>query len=188
MKKFLFATLPSNDLGLLAQSLPIARELKRRGQDIAFCSPGKAPRKVIDAAGFENLHLRYAPFLPGLAMAERSDLVIHHGGYGSCQTGHYAGTPAVIIPTYSERESNARRVAGTGAGDFVLPAADGSGRNKKVDRGQLRAKIERVLSDPSFKENAKRISEKMRAFGGAAEAAHMIENHILGADGKNKRP
>jgi len=40
----------------------------------------------------------YASYVPGLAMAERSDLLIHHGGYGSCQTGLYAGTPAVIIP------------------------------------------------------------------------------------------
>jgi len=48
-------------------------------------------------------------------MAERSDLLIHHGGYGSCQTGLVTGTPAVIIPTYAERESNARRIAALGA-------------------------------------------------------------------------
>src|SRR5215510_1678795 len=64
-----------------------------------------------------NFH--HEPYLPGLAMAERSDLLIHHGGYGSCQTGLYAGKPAVIIPTYSERESNARRVVATGAGALV---------------------------------------------------------------------
>ncbi|HOO90126.1 MAG TPA: hypothetical protein PLA74_04815, partial [Syntrophales bacterium] len=49
-------------------------------------------------------NFRHEPFVPGLAMAERSDLLIHHGGYGSCQTGLYTGTPALIIPTYSERE------------------------------------------------------------------------------------
>ena len=53
-------------------------------------------------------HFHFEPFVPGLSMAEQSDLLIHHGGYGSCQTGLYTGTPAVIIPTYSERESNAR--------------------------------------------------------------------------------
>jgi hypothetical protein len=55
MKKFLFATLPSNDLGLLAQSLPIARELRARGHRVDFCSPAKAPGTVIADAGFGNL-------------------------------------------------------------------------------------------------------------------------------------
>jgi UDP:flavonoid glycosyltransferase YjiC (YdhE family) len=48
-------------------------------------------------------NFRYESYVPGLAMAERSDLIIHHGGYGSCQTGLFTKTPAVIIPTYSER-------------------------------------------------------------------------------------
>jgi len=39
MTKFLFTTLPTNDLGLLTRSLPVADELARRGHEIAFCSP-----------------------------------------------------------------------------------------------------------------------------------------------------
>jgi UDP:flavonoid glycosyltransferase YjiC (YdhE family) len=119
-------------------------------------------------------NFRYEPFVPGLAMAERSDLLIHHGGYGSCQTGLYTGTPAVIIPTYSERESNARRVAAAGAGDFVVPTKDASGK-KHVQVKDLRAKVRRVLSDPSYTVNARRVSEKMQTFGGASEAARLIE-------------
>ena len=119
----------------------------------------------------DNFH--YESFVPGLAMAERSDLLIHHGGYGSCQTGLYTGTPAVIIPTYSERESNARRVAGVGAGELVLPAGSGWGK-KHVDVDELRAKIETVLSDPSYTANARRMGERLRAYGGAPEAARLI--------------
>ena len=55
MKKFLFTTLPSNDLGLLTRSLPIARELRDRGHEITFCSPGKTPNQLISNAGFSNL-------------------------------------------------------------------------------------------------------------------------------------
>ena len=55
MIKFLFTTLPTNDLGLLTRSLPIARELSTRGHTIFFCSPDKAPSKLIAEAGFENL-------------------------------------------------------------------------------------------------------------------------------------
>jgi UDP:flavonoid glycosyltransferase YjiC (YdhE family) len=49
-------------------------------------------------------HFRCYPFVPGLAVAKRSDLMINRGGYGSCQTGPYVGIPAVIIPTHSERK------------------------------------------------------------------------------------
>jgi UDP:flavonoid glycosyltransferase YjiC (YdhE family) len=55
MNRYLFTTLPSNDLGLLTRSLPIARELRNRGHQIAFCSPAKAPNKLISEAGFDNL-------------------------------------------------------------------------------------------------------------------------------------
>ena len=55
MKKFLFTTLPSNDLGLLTRSLPIAQELTKLGHKIVFSSPAKAPDSLIKDAGFENL-------------------------------------------------------------------------------------------------------------------------------------
>ena len=47
MKKILFTSQPSNDFGLLARSLPIADELTKRGNKVAFCSPAKAPDKLI---------------------------------------------------------------------------------------------------------------------------------------------
>ncbi len=121
-------------------------------------------------------NFRHTPYVPGLIMAKRSNLMIHHGGYGSCQTGLYTGTPAVIIPTYSERESNARRVSAVGAGEFILPTADASGRKKYVVPDELRAKIIQVLSTPSYTENAKRISEKMQTMGGISWTADLIED------------
>jgi UDP:flavonoid glycosyltransferase YjiC (YdhE family) len=125
-------------------------------------------------------NFRHEPYVPGVLMAQYSDLMIHHGGYGSCQTGFYTGTPAVIIPTYSERESNARRVKAAGAGEFVVPKTDSSGRKKYVDPNELRATVRRVLSTPSYRENAKRISDKMRTFGGIARTARLIEDFSQG--------
>jgi MGT family glycosyltransferase len=119
-------------------------------------------------------NFRYAAYVPSLDMAKRSNLLIHHGGYGSCQTGLYVGTPAVIIPTYSERESNARRVAAVGAGEIVLPTEDAWWK-KHVRVQELLAKVRQVLSDPSYAANARRISEKMHTYGGAPEAARLIE-------------
>jgi hypothetical protein len=53
--RFLFTTLASNDLVLLARTLPIAAVLTRHGHRVAFCDPAPAPSKLIAAAGFENL-------------------------------------------------------------------------------------------------------------------------------------
>src|SRR5258706_10671212 len=60
MTRFLFTTLPTNDLGLLTRSLPIARELAAHGHTILFCSPAKAPSRLIADAGFVNLIPRHA--------------------------------------------------------------------------------------------------------------------------------
>lgn len=127
------------------------------------------PRKFFPLPA--NFH--YAPYLPGLAMAQRSALLVHHGGYGSCQTGLYTGTPALILPTYSERESNARRIAALGAGEMLLPEI-GTGGKKTVNPQEFRAKVRQLLSTPSYKENAMAIREKLRNYGGPSQAADLI--------------
>ena len=118
-------------------------------------------------------NFRHEPYLPGLKMAAHSDLLIHHGGYGSCQTGLYMGKPAVIIPTLSERESNARRVAAVGAG-VIVPVKLAGGKKQVCPRA-TRDAVRKVLGDLSFAENAQRVSERLRMYGGALAAAKLIE-------------
>ena len=100
--------------------------------------------------------------------------MIHHGGHGASLTGPYTSTPAVIIPTFSERESNARRVVGLGAAEFIVPTEDAEGE-KHVSAEEVWAMVREVLSNPSYAENARRLGGKMRAYGGAPEAARLIE-------------
>jgi UDP:flavonoid glycosyltransferase YjiC (YdhE family) len=107
-------------------------------------------------------------------MAAKSDLLIHHGGHGSSMTGLITGTPAVVVPTYSERESNARRVAALGAG-AVVPPTQGPSGEKELSVEELRVAVRRVLSDPSFAAGARRIAETMKSYGGAPEAARLID-------------
>jgi len=118
-------------------------------------------------------NFRYEPYIPGIAMAERSDLMIHHGGHGASLTGPYTGTPAVIIPTFSERESNARRVAALGAADFIVPKEDEMAE-KHVSVEEVRAKVSQVLSNRSYAGSARRLGDKMQSYGGASEAARLI--------------
>jgi MGT family glycosyltransferase len=119
----------------------------------------------------------FTPYVPGLMMAERCDLMIHHGGYGSCQTGLYVATPSLILPTFSERESNARRIAKLGAGECVLPLKDKK-NDKYFDIDEIRLKAENILSDPTYVINAKECSRKLKSFGGPVKAADLIEDFI----------
>jgi UDP:flavonoid glycosyltransferase YjiC (YdhE family) len=123
-------------------------------------------------------NFQHADFVPGLAMARKSDLLVHHGGYGSCQTGLFTGTPALIIPTFSERESNARRIASVKAGDYILPKSDSRGFDKQVNPDLVREKAMRILSDPVYLKNARDIQQKFESYGGAILAAELITEVI----------
>ena len=96
----------------------------------AIAALGDAPVHVVLTTGHQEFpeevgalpsNFHHAAYLPGLAMAQHCDLMVHHGGHSSVMTGLSAGTPAVIIPTITERESNARRLVALGAGEIVMP-------------------------------------------------------------------
>jgi UDP:flavonoid glycosyltransferase YjiC (YdhE family) len=149
----------------------------------AIAALADAPVQVVLTTGYQDLpaefgtlpkNFRHAAYLPGRAMAERCDLMVHHGGHGSVMTGLAAGTPMVIVPTITERESNARRVAALGAGEIVLPVSGADGE-KRIDADEFGAAVWQVLREPSYRASAARIAESMRNFGGAREAADRIE-------------
>jgi UDP:flavonoid glycosyltransferase YjiC (YdhE family) len=103
--------------------------------------------------------------------------MVHHGGHSSVMNELAAGTPAVIIPTITERESNARRVAALGAGEIVMPT-DGTDGEKHIDVAEFGTKVHKVLNDPGYRRSARRVAESMLKFGGASEAADRIEGLV----------
>ena len=50
---------------------------------------------------------------------------------------------------------------------------------RDVPADELRAKIRQVLADPAYRDNARRAGERLRAYGGAAEAAGKIEGLLV---------
>ena len=116
------------------------------------------------------------PYVPGLKMAARADLLIHHGGYGSCQTGLFTGTPSLIIPTFSERESNARRIAALGAGEFVLPTCQN--KKRKIDLDELKHKLIQMLTTESYTQKANDMQVHLQQYGGAERAVQLIEQFL----------
>ena len=80
----------------------------------------------------------------------------------------------MIIPTFSERESNARRIASLGAGEFLLPEAGADGK-KRIEASHLRKIVKEVLETPSYREETEKYGELLRSYGGVDEAVDLIE-------------
>jgi hypothetical protein len=118
----------------------------------AIAALADEPMDVVLTTGYQELpeefgtlprNFRHAAYVPGPLMAEQCDLIVFHGGHSSVMTTLKAGTPAVIIPTITERESNARRLASLGAGEVVMPITGADGE-KLVDVTEFAMKVKRV--------------------------------------------
>jgi UDP:flavonoid glycosyltransferase YjiC (YdhE family) len=129
-------------------------------------------------------------YAPGQALARRADVMVHHGGHGSTLTALAAGTPALIIPTYSERESNARRAAALGAALYLVPqtaAVDArlepelalvpgmGGTSKELEPKLVADAIRMLLKDQRYSDSARTAAQQLARFSGAAAAADIIE-------------
>jgi len=82
--------------------------------------------KKIAAKTFANrsANMFFVDWVDGMSAIEQSDLVIHHGGYGTTMETLIAGRPSVIIPSHSEQEGNGRRLEKLGVGRLLLPFDD----------------------------------------------------------------
>jgi len=97
-----------------------------------------------------------------------TDVVVTTGGAGTVLAALSVGIPLVIIPTDWDKPENAQRVVEAGAGLRLAP--------RRCTPKRLRAAVERVLADPSFRQNAQRLAAIFAGYGGAARAAELLEN------------
>jgi UDP:flavonoid glycosyltransferase YjiC (YdhE family) len=66
-----------------------------------------------------NKNVYLIDWLPMNVVFANSDIVIHHGGQGSCLGQLKYKIPSLILPTHSEREYNARQCKKLGIGEFI---------------------------------------------------------------------
>jgi MGT family glycosyltransferase len=97
----------------------------------------------------------------------RTAVVVTMGGAGTLLSALRAGVPLVVVPTEWDKPENAQRVVEAGAGLRLEP------RHCTPER--LRAAVERVLNEPSFSRNARRLAEAFSRYGGPVRAAELLE-------------
>jgi MGT family glycosyltransferase len=117
------------------------------------------------------------PSVPQLEVLQRADIFITHAGMNSVHEGLYYGVPLVLIPHQFEQLFNARCVAARGAGHII----DNLLRHKPLPAALLRQALDRVLSEPHYREAAQEIQRSLRATGGYEQAANEIQAYVAEA-------
>ena len=109
-------------------------------------------------------------YAPQLELLKRTTLTITHAGMNTTLESLSNGVPMVAIPIANDQLGVGARLAWTGAGE-VVPLA-------RLSVPRLRAAIQRVLTEDSYKKNASRLQEAIRRAGGVSRAADIVEQAI----------
>lgn len=99
-----------------------------------------------------------------IAVLQQADVFLSHCGMNSVNESLYYEVPLVTYPQTSEQGGVATRVEMLGAGERLL----------RANPEAIRATVEKVMSDASYKEGAKKIAEGFKNCTGAKGAADKI--------------
>jgi hypothetical protein len=107
-----------------------------------------------------NVHVEH--WVPQDVVAPHAAAIVCHGGYGSTLGALCHGVPLVVLPLFStDQWANAGAVARAGAGvalDAELSTRRVLGLPGPDTLGELGGAVERVLSDASYRREARRIA------------------------------
>jgi len=127
---------------------------------------------------------------------EAIKLVLTHSGWGSTLECIVSGQPVVCLPFFGDQFTNADLLVKSGCGEVIYkrkPRLDwrpsNTYREGDFTASSAAAVLQKVLSEPRYKESALKLQRLALATGGAAEAARAIERagrcgtgHLLSKD------
>jgi MGT family glycosyltransferase len=112
-------------------------------------------------------NIRVERYVPHIHLLPRCSAMVTMGGAGTVMSCLSAGVPLVVVPTDWDKPENAQRVVEAGVGLRIEP--------HQCTPERLRAAVERLLTEPSFRDNARRMADALARYAGAARAAELIE-------------
>jgi MGT family glycosyltransferase len=126
-------------------------------------------RKLAELGGLgpapPNIHV--TDWLGHGELLPRCAAVVTTGGVGTIMAALRAGVPLVVVPTTWDKPDNARRVAEAGVGVRLSP--------RRCTPARLRAAVELVLGDPSYRTAARRVAARLAEAPGPGGAAKLLE-------------
>jgi MGT family glycosyltransferase len=132
---------------------------------VVVSTSGRDPDEVLPLDR-RPANLRMTEFVPYVDVLARTDLVVSNGGYGGVQTALAHGVPLVVSGTTEDKKEITARLAWSGAGLSLATDAP--------DPADLRAAIRTVLTDPSYRDRARRLRDAYARYDAASGAAAAI--------------
>jgi MGT family glycosyltransferase len=123
------------------------------------------------ALGALPANVTVARSVPQVGVLRLAALFLTHGGMNSTQEALYQSVPLLIAPQAADQEWVAQRVARLDAGRILRMGAS-------PNPASLRAEIASLLADSRVREGAHRVGASLRAAGGAAAAADLLEAQV----------
>jgi zeaxanthin glucosyltransferase len=167
------------------------------GRPLVFCSFGTLQgsraglfRSVASACGALDLRLIIAhggrleadaeralpgdpivtAYVPQRAVLAKASLAITHGGFNTVLDALSFGVPILAIPLAFEQPATAARLQRAGVGRVVHPLA--------ATPRRLRAEIQALLGDGSYRSAAAKIGNEIALAGGVRRAADLLEARL----------
>jgi MGT family glycosyltransferase len=112
-----------------------------------------------------NVHIER--YIPHSDLLSRCDVMINMAGMNSVRTAFEHAVPLVLLPLVAEHRFNAERCAALGMG-LVLDAGD-------MRPNDVQTAVRRVLADPTYRENARRVRDELETMPGPEHAAQLLE-------------
>ncbi len=137
---------------------------------MALGSWSEANRPVREQLGALPDNAVVVDFAPQLALLQRAALLVTHAGVNTVLEALTRGVPMVALPRSADQPGMAARIRHAGAG---LVGSFG-----RSTREQIRAMVERVLSDGSFRQHAASMGQTLLAAGGVERAANLAEQAL----------
>jgi UDP:flavonoid glycosyltransferase YjiC (YdhE family) len=106
-------------------------------------------------------------YIPQSLILPYCDLMIVHGGSGTVKDSFRHGLPMVIIPIAADQYVNAARCADLGIARVIAP-------EERTPEAIWKAAME-VLQNPTYRQNAEKIRDEVRAMPGLDEAVRLFE-------------
>ena len=136
---------------------------------------GQTDWQVIISMGTNTEHFKDLPdniqvyeSVDQMAVLSIADAFITHCGMNSASEGLYYRVPLVLFPQTPEQGAVAKRAEELGAGVML----------RSISEEDVLQALTQVLTVPSYRENAVKISDSFRSCGGAAEAKEFLESLV----------
>jgi MGT family glycosyltransferase len=110
------------------------------------------------------------PYAPQLELLQQASLTITHAGLNTTLESLAQAVPMVAIPITNDQPGVSARIKWSGTGEVISIS--------RLDVQPLREAIKKVLSVPSYRENAQRLQKTMQNAGGVRMAADIVEKAI----------